>query len=217
MKDYMEYREEVCRFAKKMYEAGFVTGSAGNISLRVPEERDRYVITATSLPYEEMCPEQVPVVDGEGDLVLDIDYGPSVETPMHLAVFKARPDVNGIIHSHAIYSTILAVLRKPIPPIIEELLVYVGDEVKVAEYGSAGSDELARNAVKALAGNSAILLANHGNLCVGKSLLKAFNLCALVEKAARIYVEALKLGGLHYLPEEVVEAEKEMYKAMKDM
>ena len=217
MKDYREYRAEVCRYAKKMYEAGFVTGSAGNISLRVPDEDDRYVITPTSIPYEEMEPGQVVVVNGEGDLVLDVDYGPSVETPMHMAIFKARADVHGIIHSHAIYSTILAVLRKPIPAIIEELLVYVGDEVKVAEYASAGSDDLARNAVKALAGNSAILLANHGNLCVGKSLLKAFNLCALVEKAAKIYVEALKLGGLTFLPDEVVEAEKEMYKVMKDM
>jgi len=217
MKDYREYRAEVCRYAKKMYEAGFVTGSAGNISLRVPDEDDRYVITPTSIPYEEMEPGQVVVVNGEGDLVLDVDYGPSVETPMHVAIFKARADVHGIIHSHAIYSTILAVLRKPIPAIIEELLVYVGDEVKVAEYASAGSDDLARNAVKALAGNSAILLANHGNLCVGKSLLKAFNLCALVEKAAKIYVEALKLGGLTFLPDEVVEAEKEMYKVMKDM
>ena len=185
--------------------------------MRVPDEEDRYVITATSLPYEEMCPEQVPVVDGEGDMIMDIDYGPSVETPMHTAIFKARPDVGAIIHSHAIYSTICALIRKPIPAIIEELLVYVGDEVKVADYASAGSDELAANAVKCLGGNAAILLANHGNLCVGKNLLKSFNLCALVEKAAQIYVECLKLGNFHYLPDEVTEAEREMYKAMKDM
>lgn len=217
MKDYLEYRTEVWKYARKMYDAGFVTGSAGNISMRVPDEPERYVITPTSVPYEELAPEQVVVVDGEGDLVLDLDYGPSVETPMHIAIYKARPDVGAVIHSHAIYSTILAVLRKPIPAIVEELVVYVGDEVKVAEYASAGSDELARNAVKALGENSAILLANHGNVCVGKNLLKAFNICALVEKSARIYVEALKLGGINKLPDDVIEAEKEMYKVMKDM
>lgn len=216
MKDYMEYREEVCKFAKKMYDSGFVTGSAGNISMRVPDEDNRYVITPTSVPYEEICAEQVVVVDGEGDLMVDIDYGPSVETPMHTAIFKARPDVGGIIHSHAIYSTIMAVIRKPIPAVIEELVVYVGDEVVVAEYASAGSDDLAKFAVKALGQNAAILLANHGNLCAAKNLKKAFNLCALVEKSAKIYVEAMKLGGIHNLPDEVVEAEKEMYKAMKD-
>jgi L-fuculose-phosphate aldolase len=200
-----------------MYETGFVTGSAGNISLRVPDEDNRYVITPTSVPYETMTVDQVVVVDGEGDLILELDYGPSVETPMHTAIFKARPDVNAIIHSHAVYSTIVAVLRKPIPPIVEELVVYVGDEVKVAEYASAGSDDLAQYAVSALGENAAILLANHGNLCVGKNMLKAFNLCALVEKAAHIYVEALKLGNFTRLPDEVVEAEKEMYKVMKDM
>jgi len=217
MKDYLEFREEVCKYAKKMYQAGFVTGSAGNLSLRVPDEDNRYVITPTSVPYEEMQPEQVVVVDKEGDLVLELDYGPSVETPMHLAIYQARKDVNAVIHSHAIFSTIMAVLRKPILPIVEELVVYVGDEVKVAEYASAGSDELAKNAVKTLGENAAILLANHGNLCVGKNLLKAFNLCALVEKAARIYLESLKLGGFSKLPDEVIEAEKEMYKVMKDM
>ena len=121
-----------------------------------------------AFPYEEMCPEQVVVVDGEGDLVLDLDYGPSVETPMHVGIFKARKDVNAIIHSHAIYSTIMAVLRKPIPPIIEELAVYVGDEVKVAKYASAGSDDLAKYAIEALGDNAAILLANHGNLVCGQ-------------------------------------------------
>ncbi len=217
MKDYLEFREEVCRYAKKMYQAGFVTGSAGNISLRVPDEDNRYVITPTSVPYETLTPEQVVVVDREGDLALDLDYGPSVETPMHLAVYQARADVNAVIHSHAVFSTVMAVLRKPIPPIVEELVVYVGDEVRVAEYASAGSDDLAKFAVQALRENAAILLANHGNLCVGKNLLKAFNLCALVEKAAHIYIECLQLGKFTLLPDEVVEAEKEMYKVMKEI
>jgi len=199
-----------------MSEAGFVTGSTGNISMRVPDEENRYVITPTCLLYEEMRAEQVVVVDGEGNPVVDVDCGPSVETPMHIAVFKARPDVGAIIHSHAIYSTIMAVIRKPIPAIIEELVIYVGGEVVVAEYAIAGSDDLAKSAVKALGQNAAILLANHGNLCTGKNLKNAFNLCALVEKAAKVYVEALKLGGIYQLPDEVVKAEKEMYKAMKD-
>ena len=216
MNDYMEFREEVCKIAKKMWEAGFVTGSSGNIGMRVPDEENRYVINPTSIPYEEMCPEQVVVVDGEGDLMVEVDYDPSVETPMHTAIFKARPDVGAIIHSHAIYSTILAVIRKPIPALIEEFVIYAGGEVIVAEYAAAGSNDLARFAVKALGQNSAILLANHGNLCTGKNLKKAFNLCALVEKSAKIYVETLKLGGIHKLPEEVMEAKKEMYKLMRD-
>ncbi len=217
MKDYLELRKQVWEYARKMYEKGWVTGSSGNISARVPDEDDRYVITPTSISYEELTPEQVVVIDGEGDLVLDLDYGPSIEWSMHLEVYKARPDVNAVFHTHATYCSILAVLRKPIPPIIEELVPYAGGEIVVAEYASSGGDELAANAVKALENKAAVLIANHGNLCVGKNLRKAYNLCALVEKAAHIYVEVLKIGEFHLLPEEIIEAELGMYEVTKEM
>ncbi len=217
MKDYMDLRKEVCEFAKRMYENGWVTGSAGNISARVTDEEDRYVITPTSVAYQEMTPEQVVVIDGEGDLVLDLDFGPSVEWPMHTSVYKSRPDVNAVFHTHATYCSILSVLRKGIPAIIEELVPYVGGEIVCADYASTGSDNLAENAVKALGEKAAILIANHGNLCVGKTLLKAYNICALVEKAAHIYVEVLKLGKFHLLPDDVVEAELGMYQITKEM
>lgn len=216
MKDYLELRTEVHAYAVKMYQAGMVSGSAGNVSARVPDEPGRYVITPTSISWEELAPEQVVVVDGEGELVVG-ENAPSFEWPMHLAVYQARPDAHAVFHTHSIYSSILAVLRRPIPPLIEELVPYAGGEVIVAEYAPSGSEALAQNAVRALTGRSAVLLANHGNLCLGKSLRKAFNLCALVERAARIYVEALKLGPVHVLPAEVVQAEKEMYEVIKDL
>jgi L-fuculose-phosphate aldolase len=217
LKDYMELRKEVCKYAIKAYEKEWVTGSSGNVSARVLDEGDRYVITPTSVSYEELTPEQVVVIDGEGDLVLDLDYGPSVEWPMHLAVYKSRADVNAVMHTHATYCSILAVIRKSIPAIIEELVPYVGGEIVCAEYATTGSDSLAENAVKALGDKSAILIANHGNLCTGKNLLKAFNMCALVEKAAHIYVEVLKMGKFHLLPDEVVETELGMYEITKEM
>jgi len=216
MQDYMELRKEVHAYALKMYRAGMVTGSSGNVSARVPGEDNRYLVTATSISYDELQPEQVVVVDGEGDLVLG-ENAPSFETPIHLAVYQARPDLGAIFHTHAVYSSVLAVVRRPIPPIIEELVPYAGGEVIVAEYGQSGTDALARNVVAALTGRSAILIANHGNLCAGKNLRKAFNLCALVERAAQIYVEALKLGQVHLLPEEVIQAEREMYEVVKEM
>ncbi len=217
MNDYMELREQVCKYAVKMYEQGWVTGSAGNVSARVAHEQDRYVITPTTIPYDELLPEQVVVIDGEGDPILDLDYGPSFEWPMHTEVYKARPDVGAIFHTHGTYCTILSVLRKPIPPLIEELVVYVGDEVKVADYGQSGSEELAQAAVKSLAQTAAILLANHGNLCVGKNLKKAFNVSALVERAAQVYVEVLKLGEFKLLPQDVIETEKGMYEIVRNM
>jgi len=216
MKDYMDLRKEVHAYALKMFHAGLVTGSSGNVSARVPDEDNRYLLTATSVSYDELTPEQIVVVDGEGDLVLG-ENAPSFECPIHLAIYQARPDVGAVFHTHSVYSSVLAVLRKPIPPLIEELVPYAGGEVIVAEYAQSGSDALARNAVAALTGRSAILLANHGNLCVGNNLRKAFNLCCLVERAAQIYVEALKMGQVRLLPEEVIAAEKEMYEIVRDM
>lgn len=210
-RNYYPYQKELFSFAQKVYQAGFVSGSSGNLSLRVPEEKNRFVITPTSIAYDQLALNQMVVIDGKGNLVVDSNYLPSIETPMHLAIYQAYPEVQAIIHTHSIYSTALAVLRKPIPAILEELVIYTGGEVPVAKYAPAGSKELARNAVKALKKASAILLANHGNLCVGKTLAQAFNLCALVERSARIYLSALGKGKIHLLPKKVIEQDKRKY------
>lgn len=221
-KDYMELRSEVCDYARKMARAGWVTGSSGNVSARVPDEDDRYVITPTSVDYEIMVPENVVVCDGEGEEAIEVENAPSFELPLHAAIYKARPDVNAVFHTHAPWSTVLSVLRIELPPLIEEMVPYLGGEIVVAEYGQSGSDELAANAVAGLAEKAAVFIANHGNVGVGKSLHKAFAACALVERAAMVYVEALKLkaavgGDVHLLPAEVVEMEREMYEAMQEM
>lgn len=218
-KDYMEYRKEVCVYAKKMAEAGFVSGSSGNVSLRVPEEDNRYVITPTSIEYSVLTPEQVVVVDAEGETVIEVDNAPSWELPVHLAVYKARPEVMAVMHTHALYSTVLSVLRRPLPPIVEEMVPYLGGEVHVAEYGASGTDQLAANVVKALGDRTAVLVANHGNLLAAKSLAKALSAAFLVERAAMIYVHALtlsalKLGEIHPLPPEVLEMERGMFEAL---
>lgn len=169
------------------------------------------MITPTSIAYRDLAPRQIAIIDGKGNLVGDSVHLPSIETPMHLAIYQAYPEVQAIIHTHSIYSTALAVLRKPIPAILEELVIYTGGEVPVARYAPAGSKELAGNAVKALKRASAILLANHGNLCVGKTLAQAFNLCGLVERSARIYLTALGKGKIHPLPKKVIAEDKKKY------
>lgn len=219
--DYKDLREQVCLYARKMADKGWVTGSAGNVSLRVPDEDDHYAITPTSIKYDELTWENIVVCDGEGEEVIELENAPSFELPMHVAVYRARPDVNAIFHTHAIYSTVMSINRISLPPIAEELVPYLGGEIVVAEYGQSGTDELAENVVKALAGKAAVFVANHGNVCVGKDLRKAFAACELVERSANIYVEALKLQALKHgkvtiLPDEVVEAELDMYEVVKD-
>ncbi len=218
---YERIREQVCDYAKRMAIQGWVTGSAGNVSVRVPDEEDRYVITPTSVKYEMLAPENIVVCDGEGDEVIEVENAASFELPMHVAIYEARPDVMAIIHTHSLYCTILSVLRVNLPPIVEELVPYLGGEILVSEYGQSGSDEIADNVVAALGQKAAAMIANHGNVCVGKNLGKAFAACALLERTARVYVESLKLQGLGVgkittLPDEVVETEMGMYEAIRD-
>jgi L-ribulose-5-phosphate 4-epimerase len=217
--DYREQRLAVCEYARKMWLANFVTGSAGNVSVRAPGKDGIYVVTPTSVAYDVMAPENVVVCDGEGDAVIEVENAPSFELPLHVAVYQARPDVGAVFHTHSIYSTILSIMRIPLPPLIEEMAPYLGGPVAVAEYGQSGTDELAVNTVKALEDKAAVLISNHGNVCVGKTLAKAFAVCGLVERAAQIYVECLKLeaagrGKIIALPADVLEHEREMYEVV---
>jgi L-fuculose-phosphate aldolase len=214
MSDRDATREEVCRYAKRMYTEGMVVGTAGNVSARVPGE-NLVAITPSSLPYEEMTPADIVLLDAEGNTVGD-GRPPSFEKLLHLAVYRARADVGAVLHTHALHSSVLAVLRRPLPPVIEELVPYVGGQVDVAAFAMSGSDELAANVVAALGEKSAALLANHGNLCCGKTLAKAFKVAQLVERCATIYVTALKIGDPTPLAAEVLERAQLMYDALRN-
>jgi L-fuculose-phosphate aldolase len=197
-----------------MFDEGMVVGTAGNVSARVPAE-DLVALTPSSLPYEDMTPADIVLVDLHGNPVGD-GRPPSFEKLLHLAVYKARPDVGAVMHTHALYSSVLAVLRRPLPPVVEELVPYVGGQVDVAAFAMSGSDELAANVVSALGNKAAALLANHGNLCCGKTLAKALKVAQLVERCAEIYVTALRVGDPQPLAAEVLEREQMMYDALRN-
>lgn len=218
---YEKERSAVAEHAVRMWRAGMVVGSAGNVSVRAPDP-GRFVITPSSIAYDELTPEQVVVVDEEGDLLEDagedFERAPSFETPIHLAVYAARPDVGAIVHTHSRHATVMAVLRRPIPPVVDEMVVYLGGAVEVARYGPSGSDALAAGVVEALGERSAALLAAHGVLATGKDLRKAYKNAELVEHVAHVVVTAEQLGGpLEPLPDDVVTAEKQMYEIVKGM
>lgn len=212
----MEYEDLRCRvaeFARKMHAAGMVVGTAGNVSARIPGE-DRIAITPSSLPYPELMPADVQVLDFDGSQLTE-GRPPSFERGVHLAVYRSRPDVGAVFHTHAANCSVLASLRRPLPPIIEELVPYVGGQVEVSEYAASGSDALANNAVAALGNRGAVILANHGNLCCGKDLARAYKVAELVERVAQIYVTACLLGTPVPLPPEALDAETQMYEAMR--
>jgi L-fuculose-phosphate aldolase len=203
-------REEVVIFARRMQDDGLVVGTAGNVSARVPGE-DGIAITPSGFPYEKMETHDIPILDLSGAVVV-AGRAPSVERELHLAIYQARPDVGAIFHTHSTYSSVLAVLHLPLPPIVEELVHYVGGQVEVATYAPSQTPELSCYAIKALGEKQAAFLANHGNVCCGKNLASAYQICQLIERVAKVYLLSRTLGMPIPVPEKVLEKEQLAFK-----
>jgi L-fuculose-phosphate aldolase len=186
--------------AKEMAAKGLVEGTAGNISARQAD--GNICITPSSIDYREMELADLVVVDMDSKVVAG-ERSPSSELLLHLAVYNAFEDVGSVIHSHPVYATMFAVAHQPIPSCIDEFTIYVGGDVRVTEYAMSGRPDVGTNAVAALQGRGAALLANHGMVAVAQSPAKALHITALVERSAYIVWGARQLGEVHPLPEGV--------------
>ena len=205
-------RQAVVETAQEMWRLGLVAGSSGNVSLRLSADPPLFAITPSQRPYASLRWEDVALVDQGGDLVQG-DLAPSSERLLHLAVYAARSDAGAVIHCHPVYASVCAVAGLEVPPIVDELVVLVGGAIQVADYAFPGSEEMGANACNALGERKAALLRNHGMVALGRDLAEALEVCALVERAAHVFVTARLLGGAHALPPEVVAAELEMFRA----
>jgi L-fuculose-phosphate aldolase len=194
--------EAVLAAAKDMLRRGLVEGTAGNISAR--REDGNLVITPSSVDYEEMQLDDLVVVDPDGG-VLEAKEGrsPSSEMKLHLACYRAFEDVGSVIHSHPVWATMFAIAQQPIPACIDEFAIYCGGDIRCTDYAASGSPDVGDNAVKALEGRGAALIANHGMVAVGPRPDKALHITALVERTAQITWGARALGGPIPLPEKV--------------
>ena len=188
-----ELREEVARVAGQLIASGLVTGTSGNVSARTPD--GDVLITPSGLAYEKMRPEDVVLVDVNTN-VLEGELVPSTETPMHTGIYKARPNVGAVVHTHSRFATTLACLGWPIPPVHYMLTTLSGDgRIPVAPYDLYGTEELAGNAAGALGqSRNACLLQNHGTITVGESAEKAFSLTVTLEEMAEVYYRT-RLAG----------------------
>ena len=188
--------------AKDMLRRGLVEGTAGNISARRSD--GNIVITPSSVDYREMQLGDLALVDPDG-AVLHAAEGrsPSTEMKLHLACYRAFDDIGSVIHSHPVWATMFAIAHEPIPACIDEFAVYCGGEVRCTEYAASGTPDVGANAVKALEGRGAALIANHGLVAVGPRPDKVLHVTALVERTAQIVWGAKALGGPVHLPEDV--------------
>lgn len=205
-------RQEVVDAARHMLQTGLVEGTSGNISTRLDAER--VVMTPSSLDYEVMKSDDLVVVDLEGN-VLEGERAPTTEKALHLACLRAHSDIGAVIHSHALFASMFAVTRQPIPCVIEEFDVFVGGEVVVADYELTGSDALGEEVARHVGDRGAVLMANHGLLTVGRDLADAMKVAHLVERTAQIVWGSRVLGSPVPLPKETLERFAPIYKAMR--
>jgi len=191
-------REGLVEHALMMSDSGLSAGKSGNLSVRY---NDSVLITPTGIDYTHLSAEDIVRIDFNGN-ALSGNLKPSSEWHFHCATYKARDDIHAIVHTHSNFCTALACTERSIPAFHYMVAEFGGDSVPCAEYATFGTEELASNAVSALKGTNACLLAHHGAICVGETIKVAYERAANLEALASQYCEALKIGGVKILGHE---------------
>ncbi len=193
-------RDDIIQTCRRMIELGINQGTAGNVSVR---SGDEFLITPSGIPYDEMTPDQIAVMD------LDGGYRgpcrPTTEWRIHRGVMRARPATEVVIHTHSMFSTIIACLRREIPALHYYVAVGGGPTIPCAAYATYGTQELADNVLAALRERDACLLANHGLIVLGTTLEETLRRTFDIEMLARQYVYAAQIGAPVILPDAEIE------------
>ncbi|HEV7260595.1 MAG TPA: class II aldolase/adducin family protein [Bosea sp. (in: a-proteobacteria)] len=176
--------------AQAIDKAGFCPSKSGNVSARTEAG---FLITPSGLPYAQTTPEDL-IELSLGGTVVSGSRKPSSEWPFHAAIYRARPEAQAIVHTHSPRATALSSTRRGIPAFHYMIALCGGADVRCADYATFGTPELAENAVRALEGRKAVLLANHGVIALGGSLAGAHQIVAEVENLAGQYLDILASG-----------------------
>ena len=188
--------------SRGMLESGLTAGTSGNVSARLDD--GHIVITPSSLPYPQMTDGDLVVLDLDGRQVAGL-RPPSSEMLLHLACYRAFAEIGAVLHSHPPHATMFACARRPVPPVIDEAVLFIGGEVPVAEYAMSGSPEVGANAVRVLRDVGSALLASHGLVTVAATPAKALHQAGVVEHCAHVALGAQLLGGHVPLPARTLE------------
>jgi ribulose-5-phosphate 4-epimerase/fuculose-1-phosphate aldolase len=190
MGQYSEEREQVVSTCHTLLERGYLKATEGNISVRVKGETT-FSITPSNYDYAKMTVDDICVLDMERN-VLEGTMKPSIESGMHLEVYKARPDVHAIIHTHQPYASALALIKMPIPALFDEQVLFLGKSVDIIPYAPSGTKFLSGKVRKQVkSGNNAFILQNHGVLVLAVNTERAIHNMALLEKCAFTYLLAI--------------------------
>jgi len=209
MTKYESYKKNVLEASLWLSEQGYFgshRGSGGNVSVRVNETA--MAITPSSVKYQELSSADICVVGFDLSVIEENDkLKPSVEAGMHSIIYRKRPDVNAIVHTHQIYGSVFGLINTPIPALFDEVAFALGQLVEIVPYALSGSIDLVNNVAGKLSNNAnAYIIQNHGILALGKNLDKAILNAELLEKVAHIYYLALSTGKpVNTLPGSIVD------------
>jgi ribulose-5-phosphate 4-epimerase/fuculose-1-phosphate aldolase len=215
MGNFDSIKREVLDSSRWLSEHGYLgqLSSGGNISVNVPGEKI-VAITPSGRSYFSLDLNDICVIDFDQNPI-ESNLPPSIEAGMHIGVYKNRPDVHAVIHTHQPFASVLAIINQPIPALFDEITVEIGHGVDIIPYAFSGSSELIDNVTGKL-GNAChcYLIQNHGALCLGADMKRALKNSELLENVAQIYCHALASGKqIQKLPPSAIDYFADMRKS----
>ena len=202
-------RIEIHRLNLELPKNQLVTWTSGNVSGRDPAS-GLVVIKPSGVRYEELTPENMVVVDQAGKVV-DSRLKPSSDVHAHLYIYRHRPDVNGVVHTHSTFATAFAAAGRSIPPVLTAIADEFGGIIPCGGYARVGGDEIGRVLIESIGDSAAILMKNHGVFTIGKTPEAAVKAAVMVEDVARTVFYALQLGPIDEIPAEEVARARRRY------
>jgi ribulose-5-phosphate 4-epimerase/fuculose-1-phosphate aldolase len=203
-------REEVCELNRSLPRLGLAAWTTGNLSGRDPDS-GLVAIKPSGVRYEHMTPDDIVVLDLDGRVVWGARV-PSVDATSHLVVYRQRPDVGGVVHTHSPYATAFAAVGREIPAVLTSVADQFGGPVPVGAYvPPVGGEAIGLEIVRAIGLSPAILMKNHGAFTIGPSAVKALQAAVMLEENARTVAIALSLGSPEAIPPEDVERQRSFY------
>jgi len=160
---------------------------------------------------ELISADELVVIDRNGEPIEE-NHPPSSESALHLEVYRRRPEIGVVVHTHPIFATAASIALEELPPIIDEVIIKVGGGVRCAQYAFPGTEELAQKACEALGDRLAVLLPHHGLVAAGLDLKGAVEVTLLVERLAQVFLYTSILGGGKAIPEQAAKMEQELFK-----
>ena len=196
-------KEQLVQLHLELPKNELVMWTGGNVSQR-DAQTGYVVIKASGIRYEEMRPEHMVVLDMDGKMV-EGDYKPSSDVYSHLYIYKHRPDVGGVVHTHSRYATAFAAVGKPIPCVLTAMADEFGGPIPCGGFALIGDEAIGKVVIESIGSSPAVLLKNHGVFTIGKNATAAVKAAVMTEDVAATVWMAMQLGTPDVIPQEDVE------------